>query len=286
MRPRTLPAAIAPVIVGSALAWRAESFDARAASICLVFALLVQIGANFANDYYDFVHGADTSERLGPRRAVAAGLIAPATMRWATGLTFGLALASGFALVAWGGWWLVAIGLASVVSGLAYTGGPYPLGYHGLGDVFVFVFFGIIAVSITFYVQAGRVSVDAILAAAGVGALTTNILLVNNYRDADTDQKAGKRTLVVRYGKPFARGQFAAALIYACGVFVALALRGLYRVGVGTAAAVVFGLVGIQQWRRLRSARTAQELISLLGFCGLYLAAYAVALAAALASGP
>ncbi|OHE82967.1 MAG: 1,4-dihydroxy-2-naphthoate octaprenyltransferase, partial [Verrucomicrobia bacterium RIFCSPLOWO2_12_FULL_64_8] len=200
-RPRTLPAAIAPVIVGSAFAWRAGAFDGRAAGICLAFALLVQIGTNFANDYYDFLKGADSAKRVGPRRAVAAGLVEPAVMKRAMILTFGLAFVVGSSLIAWGGWWLVAIGLASIVSGVAYTGGPWPLGYLGLGDLFVFVFFGLVAVGATFYVQAGQVSNDVLHAAAAVGALVTNILLVNNYRDAETDAAAGKRTLVVRFGK-------------------------------------------------------------------------------------
>jgi 1,4-dihydroxy-2-naphthoate polyprenyltransferase len=285
LRPRTLPAAVAPVIVGSALAWRVGAFDAGAAVLCLAFALLVQIGANFANDYYDFARGADTGERIGPRRAVAAGLVAPATMYRAMWLAFGMAFVSGLALISWGGWWLVAVGVTSVVSAIAYTGGPYPLGYHGLGDVFVFVFFGLVAVCVTFFVQAGRVSVDAVLAAVAIGALATNILLVNNYRDADTDARAGKRTLVVRWGKPFARGQFGAALLLACGVLVALAWRGLYPRGLGAAVAAVLGGLGFSQWRKLRAAGSAADLIPLLDQCGAYLAVYALSFAAVLALG-
>ncbi len=159
-RPRTLPAAVAPVLVGSALAWRDGVFDARAAGLCLVFGLLVQIGTNFANDYFDFVKGADTAARVGPRRAVAAGLIAPATMRAAMWAVFAAAFASGLGLIVWGGPWLVVIGVASIVCGIAYTGGPWPLGYHGLGDVFVFVFFGLVAVGATYFVQAGRVTIE------------------------------------------------------------------------------------------------------------------------------
>jgi len=284
-RPRTLPAAVAPVIVGSALAWRAGAFDPMAAGICLVFALLVQIGANFANDYFDFVKGADTRARVGPRRAVAAGLVAPATMRRAVGLVLGLAFATGLALVAWGGWWLVAIGVASIASGIAYTGGPYPLGYHGLGDVFVFVFFGLVAVGATFYVQAGWVSADVLLAAVAVGALTTNILVVNNYRDAESDARAGKRTLVVRFGRRFAEVQFAAAHVAASAVLVALAWRGLYPRTLGVGLALVFAAGGYRQWRGLRPGRLPGDLIGLLGRCGAWLAAYALALAAALAIG-
>jgi 1,4-dihydroxy-2-naphthoate octaprenyltransferase len=285
MRPRTLPAAVAPVIVGSALAWRARAFDAAAAAFCLAFALLVQIGANFANDYYDFARGADTGERIGPRRAVAAGLVAPATMYRAMWLAFAMAFAVGLALILWGGWWLMAVGVASMVSAIAYTGGPYPLGYHGLGDVFVFVFFGLVAVCTTFFLQAGRVSTDAVLAAVAVGALATNILLVNNLRDVEADARAGKRTLVVRWGKLFARRQFGAALLVACGVLVALAWRGLYPRGLGAAVAAGLGVPGFLQWRKLRSAGSAADLIPLLGQCGAYLAVYALSLAAVLAVG-
>ena len=270
------------MIVGSGLAWRAGAFDAGAAGICLAFALLVQIGANFANDYYDFARGADTSGRVGPRRAVAAGLVAPGTMHRAMGLTFGLALLVGLALIAWGGWWLVIVGVVSVASGIAYTGGPYPLGYHGLGDVFVFVFFGLVAVCVTFFVQTGWLGADAILAAAAIGALTTNILVVNNYRDAESDGRAGKRTLVVRWGKPFAQAQFGAAHLIASVVFAALAFRGFYRPTLGILGAVLLGSVGYWQWRRLRSARSPAELIALLGLCGAWLAVYAVLLVTAL----
>jgi len=284
-RPRTLPAAVAPVVVGSALAWRAGSFDARAAGVCLAFALLVQIGANFANDYYDFVRGADTVERVGPRRAVAAGLIAPAAMRRATFLTFGAALALGLLLVAWGGWWLVGVGLACVLSAVAYTGGPWPLGYFGLGDVFVFVFFGLVAVGVTYYVQAGTVSPEVWLAAAAIGLLTTNILVVNNYRDVATDRRAGKRTLVVRWGRGFALGQFAASHLGACAILVALARTGLYSLTAGLLVAGILALHGFLQWRALRRAQDAREMIFLLGWCGAYVAIYAATLSVLILTG-
>src|SRR5258708_10001677 len=200
-RPRTLPAAVAPVLVGSALAWRAGQFHPAAAALCLGFALFVQIGTNVANDYYDFIKGDDTAERVGPRRAVAAGLVSPATMRTAMILVFALAFAFGLGLLAWRGWELLVIGIASIASGIAYTGGPYPLAYHGWGDVFVFIFFGLVAVGTTAYVQTGVVGPEALLAGSAIGLLSVNILLVNNYRDVETDAKAGKRTLIVRFGR-------------------------------------------------------------------------------------
>ncbi|HWL14975.1 MAG TPA: 1,4-dihydroxy-2-naphthoate polyprenyltransferase [Opitutus sp.] len=278
-RPRTLPAAIAPVMVGSALAWRDGVFDAPAAALCLGFALLVQIGTNFANDYYDFVHGADTAARVGPRRAVAAGLIAPATMKRVMWLTFGAAFACGLGLIAWGGPWLIAIGVASILSGIAYTGGPWPLAYHGLGDVFVFVFFGLVAVGATFFVQAGYLTADALLVAVPIGLLATNILVVNNYRDVETDAVAGKRTLVVRLGRRAARVQHAASLAVAFAVPVWL----LWRDQAGwRVLPLLLVPLAVRHVRRLREAQNPGELIALLGDTGKLLAFYAVLASAGL----
>jgi 1,4-dihydroxy-2-naphthoate polyprenyltransferase len=277
MRPRTLPAAVAPVLVGSALAWRDGRFVLAVTVLCLVFALFVQIGTNFANDYYDFVRGADTAARVGPRRAVAAGLVAPATMRHAMWAVFAVAFASGLGLIAWGGPWLLVVGVASIVCGIAYTGGPWPLGYHGLGDLFVFLFFGLVAVGATYFVQAGHLTTGAVLAAVPIGLLTTNILVVNNYRDADTDAAAGKRTLVVRFGRGFARAQFTASLVLAFTEPL-LQLVGGHRVW----CLLPFGLVPVA-WahaRRLRDSKSPSELIALLGDTGKLLALYAVLFAA------
>lgn len=271
-RPRTLPAAIASVLVGSALAWRDGRFDGVAAALCLGFALLVQIGTNFANDYYDFVHGADTAARVGPRRAVAAGLIAPAVMRRAMWLVFATAFACGLGLIAWGGPWLLAIGVASILCGIAYTGGPWPLGYHGLGDVFVFIFFGLVAVGATYFVQAGRLSADAVVAAVPIGLLAANILVVNNYRDADTDTAAGKRTLVVRFGRRFARAQFEASL--ALALVIAAGLAWHWRSG-WAALPLLLTPMAVRHAVRLRTAREPQALIRLLGDTGKLLALYA-----------
>ena len=203
-RPKTLVAAVVPVLIGCALATQIDSFKIVPASICLVFALLIQIGTNFANDYYDYIKGADTEERIGPKRAVAGGLIAPEMMRLGMIVAFACALLIGATLISYGGWVLVIIGILSVVCGIAYTGGPYPLGYNGLGDVFVCLFFGLIAVMATFYVQTRTITLVSFLAALPAGALTTNLLVVNNYRDVKTDRKAGKRTLAVRFGRKFA----------------------------------------------------------------------------------
>lgn len=275
-RPRTLPAALAPVLVGSALAWRDGAFDGAAAGLCLAFALLIQIGTNFANDYYDFVHGADTAARVGPRRAVASGLIAPGTMKAAMIAVFATAFLTGLGLIFWGGPWLLLVGVASIASGIAYTGGPWPLAYHGLGDVFVFVFFGLVAVTVTYFVQAGHVTGDAFLAASAIGVLAANILVVNNYRDVETDAAARKRTLVVRWGRPAARWQFTLAHAAAFAVPALLWWRGE---GTWSLLPLVLLPWAGRQINRLRRASAPQELIALLGDAGRYEAVFALLLA-------
>jgi 1,4-dihydroxy-2-naphthoate octaprenyltransferase len=281
-RPRTLPAAVAPVVVGWALAWREGAFQAAPAALCLGFALLVQVGTNFANDYYDFLRGADTAERVGPRRAVAAGLVTPAAMRGAMIATFAAAFALGLGLIAWGGPWLLLVGILSILSGVAYTGGPYPLAYHGWGDVFVFFFFGLVAVGGTFFVQAGRLGAGVLWAGVPVGLLAANILVVNNYRDADTDARAGKRTLVVRLGRRAARIQFGVSLAAAFLVPVVLVARGA---GVAVLLPCLLVPWGWIQAKRLKESRAPAELIALLGDTGRLLAAYALLFAAGFAFG-
>jgi 1,4-dihydroxy-2-naphthoate polyprenyltransferase len=203
MRPKTLLAAATPVFVGSACAAAAGGFRALPALAALLGAMLLQVAANFANDVFDFEKGADTAARLGPTRAVAAGWISPSAMRRGLGVVIGLVLLIGVYLVSVAGPVLLLIGFASIASAVAYTGGPYPLGYHGLGDVFVLVFFGFVAVTGTAFVQTGDVPALAWLAAVPVGALATAILVVNNVRDVETDVAAGKRTLPARWGRRF-----------------------------------------------------------------------------------
>jgi len=216
-RPKTLTAAASPVLVGSALAWSHGTFAAGPALLAMVTAFLLQIGSNLANDYYDYVKGADTAERVGPTRVTQAGLIPPEQVRLAMIGTLALAFVLGLGLVYVGGPVVLAIGVASILSAVAYTGGPYPLGYHGLGDVFVFLFFGLAAVAGTYYVQALSWSPQAFVAAVPVGALCTNILVVNNVRDAPQDAVAGKRTLPARLGVGFGHAQYDAQLVLAYG---------------------------------------------------------------------
>ncbi len=272
IRPRTLPTSAAPVLVGSALAWHAGGFNGPAAALCLAFALLIQIGTNLANDVYDFVRGADTPARVGPLRAVAAGLISPRAMRTATVIVFVLAATVGLGLLAHGGAWLIAVGIASILCGIGYTAGPFPLGYLGLGDLFVFLFFGLVAVTTTFAVEAGRLSLATLPAAAAVGCLAANVLVVNNYRDVNTDAAAGKRTLVVRFGRPFARAQYAVSLI------VAMAAPLVYLCAGYPAWCLLPLALAPLAWlhcRRLRPGRTPAELIALLGDTVKFLALYA-----------
>ncbi|MFC7203643.1 1,4-dihydroxy-2-naphthoate polyprenyltransferase [Haloferax namakaokahaiae] len=238
-RPQTLPAAAAPVLVGTALAVHDGLFAPLPAFAALVGALLIQIGTNFANDYYDAVQGADTDAREGFTRVTAGGLIAPETVKRAMYLTFATAIVLGTYLVYVGGVPILVIGLLSVASGIAYTGGPYPLGYHGLGDLFVFVFFGLVAVVGTYYVQAvsllaapltvgippETVPITAILASLPIAAISTDILVVNNVRDREEDATTGKRTLAVRYGYGFARAEFVVMLALAYAVPVLLWTR-------------------------------------------------------------
>ena len=214
-RLKTLPAAISPVLVGVSLAIHDGEFQPFIAFMTLLAAVLIQIGANFANDVYDFLNGSDREDRLGPTRATQSGLIPPEDMKKGMWLVFGLAICAGFYLAYIGGWPIVWIGLASIASAIAYTGGPYPLGYHGWGDILVFVFFGIIAVPGTYYLQSGFVSYDSMLFGIPLGALSTAILIVNNLRDADTDVKSGKRTLAVRFGKSFVKIEYIVMMIIA-----------------------------------------------------------------------
>lgn len=209
-RPHTLPAAAVPVLVGAAVALHeGAAFRPIVFVVTLLSALLIQVGTNFANDYSDFHRGADHEGRLGPTRVTQSGLLAQDAVRRGIIVAFGAAALLG-AWLAWvGGWPIIVIGVASIICGLAYTGGPWPFGYHGLGDVFVFVFFGLVAVTGTTYLQEGVWSTLALLLSVPIGLLVTNILVINNLRDLPTDTGAGKRTLATRIGERATRVQYA-----------------------------------------------------------------------------
>lgn len=229
-RPATLPAAVVPVLVGTAAAVPRGVFSAAVFAAALAASLLIQVGTNFANDYFDYSQGADTEERTGPVRLIQSGLVGPGQVLLAALVSFGLAALIGLYLVYVGGWPILLIGMLSILAGLAYTGGPYPLGYHGLGDVFVFVFFGLVAVTGTYYLHTGEVDAVAWLASVPVGLLVTNILVVNNVRDINTDRVAGKHTLATRIGRPASEGQYALFLAVAYMVPVLLWLLGMMSV--------------------------------------------------------
>src|SRR3712207_6144845 len=216
-RPRTLPAAVAPVLVGTALAAEEGTFKVLTFLAALIGALFIQIGTNLSNDYSDARRGADTEDRLGPVRVTAGGLVPPRQVLVATYLTFGGAVLVGMYLVYVAGPELLLVGAASILAGVLYTGGPRPYGYEGLGEVFVFTFFGIVAVTGSYYVHAERLPWEAFVLAIPVGLLAAAILVVNNVRDLETDRRAGKRTLAVRLGRERTRALYAAMV---AGAFV------------------------------------------------------------------
>ncbi len=212
-RVRTLPAAIAPVLVGTALAGYLHVFHPLRFVAALIGAMFIQIGTNLSNDYSDARRGADTEDRLGPVRVTAGGLVPPRQVLIATYLTFGVAVLAGVYLVIVAGWQLLVVGAASILAGVLYTGGPKPYGYEGLGEVFVFLFFGIVAVAGSFFVQTKHLDWEAFALAVPVGLIAAGLLVVNNVRDIETDRRAGKRTLAVRIGRARTRRLFA-AMIY------------------------------------------------------------------------
>lgn len=214
----TLPASLVPVVVGTAAAALRHPVKPAVLAVTVVAALLLQTVANFANDLFDFRSGADSEQRLGPRRGLQSGLITERQLTVALLGVIAAAIICGLYLVHVGGVPILVVGLASIAAAVAYTGGPYPLGYHGLGDVFVFVFFGLVAVCGTYYLQAGAVDTVAVLAAVPVGLIVTAILVVNNVRDVETDRRAGKRTLVVLLGKEGGRLEYALCLAGAYAV--------------------------------------------------------------------
>ena len=212
-RVRTLPAAIAPVLVGTALAGYFGVFHPLRFVAALIGAMFIQIGTNLSNDYSDARRGADTEDRLGPVRVTAGGLVPPRQVLMATYLTFGVAVLAGAYLIAVAGWELLLVGAASILAGVLYTGGPRPYGYEGLGELFVFLFFGIVAVAGSYFVQVEHLDWEAFALAVPVGLIASGILVVNNVRDIDTDRRAGKRTLAVRLGRRRTRVLFA-VIIY------------------------------------------------------------------------
>jgi len=248
VRPKTLPAAAAPVIVGAALAASAGHWQGLPALAALSAALLLQIGSNLANDVFDYEKGADSGERLGPLRVTQAGLLTPAEVKRGMWVVFGLAAIIGVYLIVHAGWVVLIIGLAAILSAIAYTGGPFPLGYHGLGDLFVFIFFGLVATVGTYFIQTGTTTSTVWWMGASIGLLILNVLVVNNLRDLDNDRLTGKLTLAVRFGQKGARMEYWLALAGAYIIPIFLWHRGSLSIG-----GLTVGLSIPIAWRLARS---------------------------------
>ena len=271
-RPRTLPAAVAPVAVGTGLAINADSLQTGRAVLALVVALALQVGVNFANDYSDGLRGTD-NKRIGPVRLVGQELARPPVVRLAAFSAFGVACIAGLALVvATQAWWLLLVGVACVAAAWLYTGGPHPYGYHGLGEIFVLIFFGIVPVVGTFYVQSDTVTLAAVIASVGVGALACAVLVTNNLRDLPSDQLVGKYTLAVRLGDMRTRWLYVACIIAAAltTIIVAAIVSWL----------VLFALVLliIAPIRLILGGATGPELIPALKQTGLLVLIYGLGL--------
>jgi len=278
-RPRTLPAALAPVLVGTAAAARAGEVVPWRAVAALVVALALQVAVNFANDAFDGERGVDTAERVGPPRAVAAGWVTPRAMKAATGAALAVAAVAGLALAAATTWWLVAIGAAAVLATLGYSGGPKPYASVGLGEVFVFVFFGLVATVGSAFVHLEAITAAAVVAAVPMGLLAVAILVANNLRDLPTDAPVGKRTLAVRLGDAGTRRLLVALVLLALVVAVA------YPAFWPPLAALAVPL-GLPVLRPIRAGATGWALIPVLAATGRLQLALAVAVAAALLLGP
>lgn len=227
IRPRTLPAAIAGVLTGTAVAVQDQLFRVWPFLGALAVALLLQIGSNLANDVFDFEKGADSGERLGPLRVTQSGLLTPQEVKLGTLIVFALAGMIGLALAAASSWWMLLVGGVAILSALAYTAGPYPLGYHGLGELFVFLFFGLASVVGSYFVQANHLTPLAWWVALPVGLIIVGILVVNNLRDIESDRQAGKNTLVARFGKKFAKAEYAVCLLMPYELMILFTLLGL-----------------------------------------------------------
>lgn len=286
VRPKTLGAAFAPVAAGAGLADHHGFFAARPALGALVLATLLQIAANLANDYYDFVKGADTRDRVGPVRVTQAGLLPPGSVRSGMLLCLAASAAVGVWLTTLGGWPMAAVLAASLACAVAYTGGPYPLGYHGLGDIFAGFFFGPVAVVGTVYLQnpaRGWPAADAFLAGAGAGALATAVLASNNLRDLRTDRAAGKRTLAVIFGRRAAKAEYATCV--AAAFSVPLLGWACFGWPAASLAAMASAALVVRPLRTILAGREPAELAPALAATARCLAVYGGLLAAGLALG-
>jgi 1,4-dihydroxy-2-naphthoate polyprenyltransferase len=279
-RPRTLPAAVAPVLVGTALAGTEDVFKPLRFAAALVGSIFIQVGTNLANDYSDARRGADTEDRLGPVRVTAGGLMPPRRVLVGTWVAFGIAVIAGSYLAAVAGWELLVVGVVSIAAGVLYTGGPRPYGYEGLGELFVFVFFGLVAVGGSYFVQTEDLRWEAVALGVPVGLLAAAILVVNNVRDIETDRRAGKRTLAVRLGRERAVSAFTAMVVLA---FTALpVIAGAGNLDAWVLLPVLTLPLAVPLARTLAARRDGPALNELLADTGRLLAVFSVLLAAGL----
>jgi 1,4-dihydroxy-2-naphthoate octaprenyltransferase len=279
-RPRTLPAAVAPVLVGTALAGVEDVFKPLRFAAALAGSIFIQIGTNLANDYSDARRGADTEDRLGPVRVTAGGLMPPRRVLVGTWVAFGLAVAAGSYLAAVAGWELLVVGVLSIAAGVLYTGGPRPYGYEGLGELFVFVFFGLVAVAGSYFVQTEDLRWEALALGVPVGLLAAAILVVNNVRDVETDRRAGKRTLAVRLGRERAVGLFSVMLSLAYAALPAIWIASDLEAWILLPLASL--PLALPLWPTLASRRDGPSLNKLLADTGRLLAVFSLLLAAGL----
>jgi 1,4-dihydroxy-2-naphthoate octaprenyltransferase len=276
-RPRTLPAAVAPVLVGTSLAIGEGTFRPLAFACALLGSVFIQIGTNLSNDYSDARRGADTEDRLGPVRVTAGGLMPPRQVLIGTYIAFGLAVLAGVYLIAIAGWQLLVVGAASILAGVLYTGGPRPYGYEGLGEIFVFLFFGVVAVVGSYFVQTEHLRWEAFALSVPVGLLAAAILLVNNIRDADTDRRAGKRTLAVRLGRDRARALFVACI---GGAFASVPVVALFGRGISPLVllALLAAPLAVPLVRTVRTRTDGPSLNEALARTGALLAVFSLLL--------
>jgi len=269
MRLRTLPVSLAGVVMGVAYSVLGGSFKWLPALLCALFAVMAQISSNFANEYYDYRAGFDKAGRVGPRRGVAEGDISPEAMRNAMFIMLGIACLVGLSLIYWGGWWLLFAGMVIVAGAMSYSTGPYPLSRHGLGEVAVVLFFGIVPVNLTYYVQSGAFDVQVLLASVSVGLMGANLLIVNNYRDREEDESVGKRTLAVIYGERFA------STLYLLNGLAAVALMGKALAHV-QGIAIGYIVVHLMLWKFLERHK-GSALNPLLGMTSTLMLLFSVA---------
>lgn len=262
IRPKTLLISASPVLVGGAFAWFNDVFRVMPWLLCLVFAVLCQAAANVADDYFDFQSGADGKDRSRPEKLLVSGVLTPCAMRNAAFLILGVALLAGLALVAYGGWWLVAVGALVAAAVLGYSGGPWPLAHHGLGEAATVLFYGLVPTVLTFYVQGGVMPpLEVWLAAIAVGLVAANVMMVNNYRDVEADRSSGKRTLAVRFGRKAMAWAYLGDDLCAwlCGSMA------VHRMALWSLAALPFAVLSLWLWRQLtlREGRELNRILAL-----------------------